>query len=208
MKTVSNGSRLLGEFGRASHVDEHADQIALLADALRLRARRIGRDRLRHEQLEERKVGLGPQLAGEPDRRVGGADAVEHERLALRRLRQRAAVADHANPAGRAAGAAAADAGMRHLVAQARLEHAETLRHPHRPAVAIGQADACRRGARRAHARPWPATPARAGRDSRSGNYPRCASTRPVDLTCRPCPAKDSPPAIPGCRCRSTLRPP
>src|SRR4051794_41474563 len=51
------------------------------------------------------------------------------------------AVADHADAAGRAARAAAADAGMGHVVAQAGLEHAEAFRHPHRPAVAIRESD-------------------------------------------------------------------
>src|SRR6266702_8674568 len=50
-------------------------------------------------------------------------------------------VADNADAAGRAAGAATADAGMRHAVAQARLQHGETLRHAHRLAVAVGQRD-------------------------------------------------------------------
>ncbi len=101
----------------------------------------LGRRRLRHEELEEGEIGLRPELAGEPDRRIGRADAVEHEGLARRRRRQLAAVSDHANAAGGAAGAAAADACMRDMMAQARLEHAQALRHPDRPAVAIGQAD-------------------------------------------------------------------
>jgi hypothetical protein len=89
-------------------------------------------------------------------RRIGArADAVEHERLALGRLRQGIAVADHADAAGRAAGAAAAHAGMRHIVAQARLEHAEAFRHAHRPAVAIRQDNhAMTALVQRAHAAP------------------------------------------------------
>ena len=59
----------------------------------------------------------------------------------MRGLRQRRAVADHANAAGGAAGAAAAHARMRDIVAQAGLEHAEPLRHANRLAVAIGQHD-------------------------------------------------------------------
>src|SRR6202008_1256693 len=33
------------------------------------------------------------------------------------------------------------DAGVRHVVAQARLEHAQALRYAHRPAVAVGEVD-------------------------------------------------------------------
>ena len=51
------------------------------------------------------------------------------------------AIPDHADAAGRAAGAAAADARMRDLMAQARLQHAEALRHPDRAAIAVGQGD-------------------------------------------------------------------
>lgn len=50
-------------------------------------------------------------------------------------------IADDADAAGRAAGAAAADAGMRHVVAQARLQYGEALGHAHCLAVAVGQRD-------------------------------------------------------------------
>lgn len=50
-------------------------------------------------------------------------------------------IADDADAAGRAAGAAAADAGMRHIVAQARFQHGEALGDAHRLAVAVGQRD-------------------------------------------------------------------
>ena len=52
-----------------------------------------------------------------------------------------AAVTDDADTAGGAARAAAANAGVRDVVAQAGLEHAESLRHPDRPPVAIGEVD-------------------------------------------------------------------
>src|SRR5258708_7285389 len=62
------------------------------------------------------------------------------------------AVSDDADTASGAARAAAAHAGMRNVVAQAGLDHAETLRHPDRPAMAGGQvnkpAAALREGAR------------------------------------------------------------
>src|SRR5882724_6298240 len=51
------------------------------------------------------------------------------------------AISDDANAASGAACAAAAHAGMWNVVAQAGLEHAETLRHPDRPAIAVGQVD-------------------------------------------------------------------
>ena len=97
----------------------------------------IGRHGVRHEQLEEREIGRGAQLAGEADRGIGSADPGKHEGLALRRLGQRAAIADHADATGGAAGTAAADAGMRDIIAQARFEHAEAFRDPDRPAVPI-----------------------------------------------------------------------
>ena len=50
-------------------------------------------------------------------------------------------IADDADAAGRAARAAAADAGVGHVVAQARFEHAEAFRHPNRAAVTVGQVD-------------------------------------------------------------------
>src|SRR6516165_4990264 len=97
---------------------------------------------MRREDLEEGKVGLGPELTGEPDRGVRtGANAVEHEGFAIGGRGKRAVVADHANPAGRAAGAAAAHAGMGDLMAKARLEDGKTLRHPYGAAIAVGQAD-------------------------------------------------------------------
>src|ERR1700736_118612 len=101
----------------------------------------IGRYRMRREQLEEREIGRGTQLAGEADRGIGGADPAKYEGLALRRLAQSAAIADHADAAGRAAGAAAADAGMRDVVAQACLEHGKALWDPDCLAVAVGQRD-------------------------------------------------------------------
>src|SRR6516165_6827987 len=97
---------------------------------------------MRREDLEEGKIGLEPELAGEPDRGVGTrAHAVEHEGFAVGGRGKRAMVADHANPAGRAAGAAATHAGMRDLMAKARLEYGKTLRHPYGAAIAVGQAD-------------------------------------------------------------------
>ncbi|MEY9711467.1 hypothetical protein ABIF03_003609 [Bradyrhizobium elkanii] len=130
---------LLGKLRRAAHVDEHADQIALLADPCRIGGVRVGRCRARQEQLEEIQVGGGPQLAGQPDRRIVIADPVQHEGFARRGLGQSGVIADDADAAGRAARAAAADARMRHVVAQARFQHAQSLRHPERAAVAVGQ---------------------------------------------------------------------
>ena len=68
-------------------------------------------------------------------------DPAEHEGFALRGFGQLAAVADDADAAGGAACATAAYAGMGYVVAEARLQHAQALRHPHRSAVAVGQAD-------------------------------------------------------------------
>ena len=96
---------------------------------------------MRQEQLEEREIAGRPQLAGEADRRIRRADPAEHESLALRRFGKGAVVADDADATGGAAGAAAADAGVRHVVAQAGLEHAEALGDADRTAVAVGQID-------------------------------------------------------------------
>ncbi len=96
---------------------------------------------MRQEQLEEREIAVRPQLAGEADGWIRRADAAEHESLALRRFRQLAVVADDTDAAGGAAGTAAADAGVRHVVAQAGLEHAEALGHADRAAVAVGEVD-------------------------------------------------------------------
>ena len=114
------GQARLRQAGRAAHVDEHADDVALLADIDALAvAHEIGAD-VGRQHRDDRDVGLRPQLAGEPDRGIAaGADARQHESLASGRPRQRAPVADDAYAAGRAARAAAADAGVRNVVAQA-----------------------------------------------------------------------------------------
>ncbi len=96
---------------------------------------------MRQEQLEEREIAVRPQLAGEADGWIRRADAAEHESLALRGFRQFVVVADDADATGGAAGTAAADAGVRHVVAQAGLEHAEALGHADRAAVAVGEVD-------------------------------------------------------------------
>jgi len=58
------------------------------------------------------------------DRRiVAGADAFEHEGLAFRRLGQRSGIAGNANAAGRAPRPAAADGGVRDIVADTCLQH-------------------------------------------------------------------------------------
>ena len=123
-----------GHLGRSAHVDEHADDIALLTnvDAVPV-ADKIGPD-IGRQHRNDGDIALRPKLACKPDRRVAtGADAREHEGLASRRSRQRAAIADYANPAGRTSRPAAADAGMRHVEAQAGLEDAETSGHAHAP---------------------------------------------------------------------------
>src|SRR5437879_12021664 len=92
--------------------------------------------------MEERTIGLRPEITGKADRRIrAGPDAVKHECLPLGRLRQRCIIPDDADPASGTTGAAAANAGMRDVVAQARLEHAEALRHANRPAIAVGKSD-------------------------------------------------------------------
>ena len=96
---------------------------------------------MRQEELEERDIAGRPQLAGKADRRIRRADPAKHERLALRGLGQVVVVADDADAAGRAARAAAADAGVGNVVAQARLEHAEALGNAHGAAVAVGEVD-------------------------------------------------------------------
>src|SRR3981189_3421388 len=91
---------------------------------------------------KKERTASGPESAGKAGSRIrAGPDAVEHKRFPLGRLRQRSTVPDHANPAGGAAGAAAADARMRDIIAQARLKHAKPLRHANRPAIAIRQGD-------------------------------------------------------------------
>src|SRR6476620_1532833 len=101
----------------------------------------VGRHRVRQEKLEEGEIGRWPQLTGEADRRIRGADPAEHEGFALRGFGQLAAVADDAHAAGGAACATAAYAGMGYVVAESRLQNAQTLRHPGRSAVTVGKTD-------------------------------------------------------------------
>src|SRR5258708_39318166 len=99
--------------------------MAFLADAGWTGCAQAGRRDLRQEYLEERQIGLWPELTGKADRRIrAGPDAVKHERLPLGRLRQRSINPDDADPAGGATGAAAANAGMPGGVAQAPRPHA------------------------------------------------------------------------------------
>src|SRR6202008_490669 len=55
--------------------------------------------------------------------------------------RQQTAIAYHTNSTGRAPSATAANAGVRHVIAQAGFEHAQAFRHANRPAVAVRQID-------------------------------------------------------------------
>ena len=121
-----------GQLGRAAHVDEHADDVALLADVdAAAIADKIGAD-MRGKHGDDSNIGVGPQLAGQPDCRIGtSADAGEHKRLAPGRPRQRATIADNADTAGGASRPPAAHAGVRHVEAQARFEDAQALRHAH-----------------------------------------------------------------------------
>src|SRR6202007_3060175 len=62
-ETVDDENRIerqpvFGKPGRTAHIDEHADQIALLATAVRLRRMRVGRHRVSHEELEKGQVRL------------------------------------------------------------------------------------------------------------------------------------------------------
>jgi hypothetical protein len=43
----------------------------------------VGRHRVRQEQLEERDIGVRPQLTGKANGRIRRADPAKHERLAL-----------------------------------------------------------------------------------------------------------------------------
>src|SRR5258706_4939060 len=124
----------LCEPGRSAHVDEHADDIALLADMNALAiADEIGTD-IGWQHRNHRYIGLRSELTGEADRRVAGsANARKHERLAAGRPRQRAAVADDANTAGRAPCPASADARVRHVEPEAGFENAQTPGHAHLP---------------------------------------------------------------------------
>src|SRR5207342_159832 len=118
--------------GRAAHVDEHADDEVFLADMDALAvAHEIGAD-VRRQDRNDRDVGLRLQLAGQADRGIlAGADPRQHEGFPSGWFWQGAAVADDLDAAGGAAGAAAADARVRNIVAQARLQHAQPLRYAH-----------------------------------------------------------------------------
>src|ERR1035441_5121503 len=57
---------------------------------------------IRSENLEEGNIGLGPELAGQPNGRIrSGADPVEHEGFAIGWLRQHGAVTDQIGKSGR-----------------------------------------------------------------------------------------------------------
>jgi hypothetical protein len=75
------------EPGRAAHIHEHADEVALLAD---MRGTRGACCRgLRQEYLKEGEIRLRPELAGEADGWIRtGPDTVEHEGFAVGRHRQ------------------------------------------------------------------------------------------------------------------------
>lgn len=141
---------------RASHVDEHADDIALLREMNPAPAEGKGLVGLWRQHGDEGDILLRPQLAGEPHCRIGArAHALQNIGFARRWPRQPAAVANDANPAGRAAPLAAADAGMGNAISQARLEYGQPARHPdrairvaqsHEPATALAQAAKPARG--------------------------------------------------------------
>src|SRR5260370_11856273 len=124
----------LCEPGRSAHVDEHADDIALLADMNALAiADEIGTD-IGWQHRNHRYIGLRSELTGDPDRRVAGsANAPTHQPLATGRPRQSAAVANDANTAGRAPRPASADAGGRHIEPQAVLQNTPAPGHAHSP---------------------------------------------------------------------------
>src|SRR6185503_7179519 len=111
------GQPRFGELGRTAHVDEHADDVVLLADVHAAALAQQIRVHRRREDRNHADVRVRPQLASKTDRRVGGdADAIEHKRFAAGRWWQGADIAEDANAAGRAARPAATHAGMRDAV--------------------------------------------------------------------------------------------
>ena len=124
----------LGQPGRAAHVDEHADDIALFTDVDALPiADKIGSD-IGRQQRNHGYIRMRSELTCKPDRWVGaGANAGKHECLAAGRRRQRAAIAHDTNTAGRAARPASADARVRHIEPEAGFENAQTPGHAHPP---------------------------------------------------------------------------
>src|SRR6476620_1117108 len=101
-----------GELGRAAHVDEHANDITLLADVDAVSiADKIGPD-IGRQQRDHGYIGLRSKLARKPDSRVGpGANARKHKCLAAGRPRQRAAIANDTNATGRTSCSASAATG-------------------------------------------------------------------------------------------------
>src|SRR5262249_38083777 len=123
-----------GEFGRTAHINEHADDVMLLAD---VHATTLAQQFCIHRRRQDRDdadVRVRPKLARKTDRRIGGdTDAIEHMGLASRWWWQGADITKHPNAAGRATRAAAAHAGMRDAVTQTGFENAYALRHSDLP---------------------------------------------------------------------------
>src|SRR5260370_37845669 len=94
----------LGQPGRSAHVDEHANDIALLTDIDALAVADEIRADFGGEHWNDRYIGLWAKLTREPDRRgAGSAKARKHERFAAGRPPRRGAVAEHTNAARRSA---------------------------------------------------------------------------------------------------------
>ena len=121
----------LGKRRRAAHVDEHDDDVALLAEAPS--AARIGGGdrRVRRQQRHDGDVPRRTKLAGETHAR-SALHPFEHRALGSARRRQLVMPAEDADTAGRASPAAAAHMRVRNVVAQARLEHRQPARHADR----------------------------------------------------------------------------
>src|SRR5262249_3973666 len=105
-------------------IDEHADDVALLADIHAAAITDEIRADMRRQDRNDGDVGLRPQLTSQPDRWIAGADAIEHEGFAAGRARRAAAIAAHANSARGAARAPTADAGVGNLKPPTRFQHA------------------------------------------------------------------------------------
>ncbi len=129
----------LGQFARSPHVDEHDDDIALLAAAPGPRPWRPAMVVCAGSSGMKAMARVGRNWQA---RRTPGPAPTrsEHRLLGGAHLRQRRCVAQNADAAGRAASTASADVGVRNVVDQARLEHAQAASNADR-AIGIGQCD-------------------------------------------------------------------
>src|SRR5262249_51558298 len=141
---------------RPAHIDEHADDVTLLAD---IHAAAVAKELCVHagrQNWNDRHVRLRAKLTGQANRRIrGNTNTLQHEGFAPRRGWKRIASAHHAEAAGRTARAPSADARVWNPMPQPGFKHTQPLRNAplpirvgnrHQAALALAQgAPAARR---------------------------------------------------------------